>query len=183
MTKPWLSIRIGSCVSGSGSLWVLHFVVYNFPFLLLHFNIIFCDLFCTDSVEGGGAVLCCFLLSNSCNNTGILSCSHDSLSAPVSLTHLLLFCLFSSQISPHPPSTSLMQRQQFLQIPSLWCTNWKWRFTRRIPLTRGARTSTCFLNSPSRCQFVETSKWSSSINRIRWWRRLVVSLTRQGLLL
>lgn len=62
-----------------------------------------------------------------------------------------------------------------LQIPSLWCTSWRWRSTPRTPFTRDVRTSTCSSNSLSPCLSVGISRWSSSTNRIKWWRRFVAS--------
>lgn len=93
-TKLRLSIRIGSCVSGSGSLWVVHFVLCNFPFLLPHFNIIIMYWF------SGGRWWCAVFFFFFATHV-ITRPSFPSPSAPALLTRLLLFSV-SSRISLHP---------------------------------------------------------------------------------
>lgn len=93
-----MSIRIGSCVSGFGSLWVLKFVVCYFPSLLLNFNV----LFCTYSVGGSGdGVLCCFFCQSHVITPVILPCSFESL---ICHSSPCVFCLCHSQISQTPPA-------------------------------------------------------------------------------
>lgn len=79
----------------------------NFPFLLLNFNIMFYHFFFSlTQWVGGGGVLCHFLLSNSCNNTCILSRPPDLLPPPLSLTPLIVLSVSSLPLPPSPSHKS-----------------------------------------------------------------------------
>lgn len=93
-----MSIRIGSCVSGFGSLWVLKLVwSVTFPFSSL--ILMFCIYYMGEVV-----IVCCAVsLAISCNNTG----------NPVLLfwvTHLSssVFCLYHSHVSPLPACATMI---------------------------------------------------------------------------
>lgn len=104
-----------------------------------------------------------------------------------SVSNFLLFLLFSSMLlfcfmltDLHKLTFCLSHRAGMeithcfiSQILSLWCTSWRWKSTPPTQRTQGERRNTCTLSFHSRCLFVETSRWSSSTSRTRWWKRYV----------